>query len=91
MIDEIHNAHVVRYFKHIGDTSFYIPFTPSTNGGYFIQMYLDMLKEARYKAGMACLGIDWAKDSGMNRGDVISRNKNVTEVRFKTVTSEDLK
>ena len=31
------------------------------------------------------LGVDWAVDSGMNRGDVISRNDNVIEVRFKTV------
>jgi len=32
------------------------------------------------------VGVDWAKDSGMNRGDVISRHDNVIEVRFKTVT-----
>lgn len=32
------------------------------------------------------IGVDWAKDSGMNRGDVISRKDNVTEVRFSTVT-----
>jgi len=32
------------------------------------------------------IGVDWAKDSSMNRGDVISRKNNVTEVRFSTVT-----
>jgi len=32
------------------------------------------------------IGVDWAKDSGMNRGDIMSRNDNVIEVRFKTVT-----
>lgn len=32
------------------------------------------------------IGVDWAKDSGMNRGDVIKRDGNVTHVRFKTVT-----
>ncbi len=30
-------------------------------------------------------GIDWAKDSGRNRGDVIKRVGNVTHVRFKTM------
>jgi hypothetical protein len=29
-------------------------------------------------------GIDWAENSGMNRGDIISRKNNVIEVRFKT-------
>ncbi len=36
----------------------------------------------------ALVGIDWAKDSGYNRGDVISRQGNVTYLRFKTVGSE---
>lgn len=31
------------------------------------------------------IGLDWAKDSGMNRGDVIKRDKNVTHVRFNAV------
>lgn len=29
-------------------------------------------------------GVDWAKDSGLNRGDVIKQIGNVTYVRFKT-------
>lgn len=32
------------------------------------------------------IGIDWAKDSGMNRGDIIKNDGNVTHVRFRTVT-----
>ncbi len=32
------------------------------------------------------IGVDWAKDSGMIRGDVISRTANVVHVRFKTVS-----
>lgn len=31
------------------------------------------------------IGVDWAKGSGMNRGEVIKRDDNVTHVRFKTV------
>ena len=31
------------------------------------------------------IGIDWAKGSGMNRGDVYKRENNVLYVRFKTV------
>lgn len=31
------------------------------------------------------IGIDWAKDSGNNRGDVIQRKDNITFVRFKTL------
>jgi len=90
MSNEIYDSHVIAYLEHQEAKAFFIPFTPSTNGGYFMQLYLDMLKEARYKSGMAFLGVDWAKDSGMTRGDVISRNKNVTEVRFKTVDAGDL-
>lgn len=30
-------------------------------------------------------GVDFAENSGMNRGDIISRNNNVIEVQFKTV------
>ena len=28
-------------------------------------------------------GIDWAFDSGRNRGDIVKRDGNVTHVRFK--------
>jgi len=31
------------------------------------------------------IGIDWGKESGMNRGDVIKRDGNITHVRFNTV------
>lgn len=30
-------------------------------------------------------GVDWAKDSGLNRGDIMSQTDNVIYVRFKTV------
>lgn len=33
------------------------------------------------------LGVDWAKNSGMNRGDVIKRVANVIYVRFVTVVA----
>jgi len=38
----------------------------------------------------AVFGVDWAKDSGMNRGDVINRVDNVIYVRFKAVDFEEL-
>jgi len=31
------------------------------------------------------IGVDWAQDSGYNRGDIISRKGNVIKIRFKTV------
>lgn len=34
----------------------------------------------------AFIGIDWAKDSGKNRGEVHKREGNVVHVRFKTVS-----
>ncbi len=32
------------------------------------------------------IGVDWAKDSGFNQGDIISIKGDVIEVRFQTVT-----
>ena len=37
--------------------------------------------------GFKLMGVDWAKGSGMNRGDVISRDGNIIEVQFKTVNN----
>ena len=39
-----------------------------------------------FKDSPKILGVDWAKDSGMNRGDIIARDGNVITIRFKTVT-----
>ncbi len=46
-----------------------------------IRMRDDHLDALKY----LLLGIDWAEDSGMNRGDIISRSENVIYVRFKAV------
>jgi hypothetical protein len=46
--------------------------------------YLKELVDAM-PLGRSLIGIDWAKDSGMNRGDIIKREDNVVYTRFKTV------
>jgi|GEM_PF-5236262 len=43
-------------------------------------------KEAFQALKYKLIGVDWAKGSGMNRGEVIKRESNVIHVRFKTVT-----
>ena len=48
-------------------------------------LQFDVYDEASEIPESLWMGIDWAKDSGMNRGDVISRNNNVIEVRFRTL------
>lgn len=64
-----------------------------------INRYLTMIGRIEKRKGVSFLvldepgeipestwaGIDWAKGSGMTRGDVISRNDNIIEVRFRTV------
>ena len=40
--------------------------------------------KAMFEQGQMWIGIDWASDSGMLRGDVIKREGNVTHLRFKT-------
>ena len=49
--------------------------------------FYKMFEEAGKISKNAWVGIDWAKDSGMNRGEVIERKVNVTHVRFKTVSA----
>jgi hypothetical protein len=46
--------------------------------------YLKELVDAM-PLGQSIIGIDWAKDSGMSRGDIIKREDNVVYTRFKTV------
>jgi hypothetical protein len=45
-----------------------------------------MVDNMKINSAPKWIGVDWAKDSGMNRGDVIIRDGNVTHVRFKTVS-----
>jgi len=64
------------------DKEWYMSFTPMTESTYFFRQWVDTLLTAE----PVFMGVDWAKDSGMIRGDVIDRNGNVIYVRFKTVT-----
>lgn len=68
--------------------TFFFEGNPTHKNNHFQNMFMEV-QDKIHKA-MAVppqfMGVDWAKDSGMNLGDVISRNNNVIEVRFKTVT-----
>ena len=56
--------------------------TPRQAGrSYFYDLYKKNLQGKE----PAWVGVDWAKDSGMNRGDVIKRSANVVHVRFRTI------
>ena len=57
--------------------------TPDSHESFFYKLWVE---EQAAMPGAMWAGVDWAKDSGMNRGDVIKRDGNVTTVRFKTVT-----
>ena len=46
---------------------------------------MDLLMENARVASPKFIGVDWAADSGYNRGDVIKTENNVVHVRFKTV------
>ena len=58
----------------------FMTFTPSGADDFLYKKIIECAKKEP-----AWFGVDWAVNSGYNRGDVISRNGNVTEVRFKTV------
>ena len=59
--------------------------TPSRKTSEHYRRFVDFMRTADRPA---FTGVDWAKDSGMNRGDVIGRDDNITHVRFKTVGIE---
>lgn len=48
------------------------------------QFYRRLMEKAE-TAHPKWFGVDWAKDSGMNRGDVIKRDDNIIHVRFRAV------
>ena len=52
---------------------------------HYNKMVRDLMFNVVMEGEPLWAGIDWAKDSGMNRGDIISSQGNVVEVRFKTV------
>lgn len=52
----------------------------------FMNTFFDDIARSMSVPQYMMFGADWTKDSGMNRGDIMSRNDNVVEVRFKTVT-----
>jgi len=59
-------------------------FTP--NGDYhFFDLFVKAKNIADKTTSMTFIGFDWAKGSGMNRGEIIARHDNVVYVRFKTV------
>jgi len=51
---------------------------------WVFSMWLAGLKK-QDEAIRTIIGVDWAKDSGMNRGDIIKHDENVIHVRFKAV------
>ena len=61
---------------------YHITSTPRQAGKSFFQQWFEENAEIPPDVW---IGVDWAKDSGMNRGDVIKRNGNVAHVRFRTV------
>lgn len=73
------------------DDKFFYESNP-VSSNYFKNMFIEVQDESnkiKKRKGLdypIFIGVDWAEDSGMNRGDVISRNDNVIEVRFKTAT-----
>jgi hypothetical protein len=71
---------------------FFFESNPTHKNNWYKNMFMEVQDESnkiKRRKGLdypIFIGVDWAKDSGMNRGDVMSRNDNVIEVRFKTVT-----
>jgi len=57
--------------------------TPRGKNAFYNQWLKSLMDSTPIKPKW--IGIDWAKDSGMNRGDVIKKDGNVTHVRFNTV------
>jgi hypothetical protein len=64
------------------DPSIFILSTPTGNS-FFYEMFMSQKRPV-------VVGVDWAKDSGMVRGDILSKEGNVVHVRFKTVGPEGL-
>lgn len=60
--------------------------TPRQAGkSYFYEWFKRQMEESEgFKSNM-WMCVDWAKGGGMNRGDVIKREGNITHVRFRTV------
>lgn len=54
------------------------------NGGWIEQMFFKNKDTGLHDFQPVWVGIDWAADSGMLRGDVIKREGNVIYLRFKT-------
>ena len=65
---------------HTRDSLLY--FTSTLNGiNEWYKKFVDSCKTAEPRF----IGVDWAADSGMNRGDIVKREGNVVHARFKTV------
>jgi len=54
--------------------------TPSNRSSIFYEIFKHV-----HMNNPIWVGVDWAKDSGMNRGDIIKTESNVIHVRFKTI------
>ena len=63
--------------------------TPMSKENLWLDMYNKFQKQWEEGAKLPphLLGIDWAEDSGMNRGDIHKREGNVIHVRFKAVSA----
>jgi len=57
----------------------------STPGGEMSEHHKRFIAAMKKTDKYKLIGIDWAKDSGMNRGNIIERDNNIIHVRFKTV------
>jgi len=57
---------------------------PNDKANYFFRVFADIAETQKPK----WIGVDWAVGSGMNRGDIVSRESNVVHVRFKDAVIE---
>lgn len=100
MKDDIPSTEELRNDPLLFMNTFFFEGNPTHKNNWFKSMFIEVQDEPnkiKKRKGFqyepvtklpefSFIGVDWAKNSGMNRGDVISRNDNVIEIRFKTAT-----